>query len=82
MRDTIPVAQTSEDLCGSSRSFVGHGFTDFGKSTVRCHPDRSEGSAFSQIPRKMQIPRAKSALEMAKLEFFRSLFRRAVNDTK
>src|SRR6266478_2706310 len=44
-----------------------------GKSTLCCHPERSEGSAFSQIPGKMQIPRAKSTLGMTKLKFFRSL---------
>jgi hypothetical protein len=44
-----------------------------GKSGFSCHPERSEGSAFSQLPGKKQIPRANPALGMTVLEFFRSL---------
>jgi hypothetical protein len=43
-----------------------------------CHPERSEGSAFSRMPGKKQIPRANPALGMTILEFFRNLFSRAV----
>jgi hypothetical protein len=39
---------------------------------VCSHPERSEGSAFLQIPGKKQIPRANLALEMTVLEFYRS----------
>jgi hypothetical protein len=53
------------------------GFTGCGKSRLFCHPESSEGSAFSPTPRKKQIPRANPALGMTVLEFFRSLFSRA-----
>src|SRR5580704_7051989 len=62
--------------------FVVCGFRGCGKSIFCCHPERSEGSAFSQIPRKKQIPRAKSALGMTKLEFFRSLFSRDIQGSE
>jgi hypothetical protein len=39
---------------------------------------RSEGSAFSPIPRKKQTPRANRALGMTLLEFFRDLSSRDV----
>jgi len=47
-----------------------------GKSTFNCHPERSEGSAFSQMPGEKQTPRATSALGTTKSAFFRSLFSR------
>jgi hypothetical protein len=53
--------------------FVGHGVTGCGKSRLFCHPERSEGSAFSSTPGKKQIPRANPALGMTVLEFFSSL---------
>jgi hypothetical protein len=62
--------------------FVVCGFRGCGKSIFCCHPERSEGSAFSQIPRKKQIPRAKSALGMTKLQFFRSLFSGDCNNSE
>jgi hypothetical protein len=43
------------------------------KKVVYCHPERSEGSAFSPIAKKKQIPRANCALGMTLLEFFRNL---------
>jgi hypothetical protein len=43
------------------------------KSQQFCHPEGSEGSAFSFIPGKKQIPRANTALGMTILEFPRSL---------
>jgi hypothetical protein len=43
---------------------------DCGKSEFSCHLERSEGSAFSQLPGKKQIPRANPALGMTVLEFF------------
>jgi hypothetical protein len=51
------------------------GFTGCGKNGFICHPERSEGSAFSQPPGKKQIPQANPALGMTGLEFFRSLFK-------
>jgi len=56
--------------------FVGRGFTGRGKSRLFCHPERSEGSAFSPTSGKKQIPRANPALGMTVLEFFRILFSR------
>jgi glyoxylase-like metal-dependent hydrolase (beta-lactamase superfamily II) len=36
-----------------------------------CHPERSEGSAFSLCAEKKQIPRATAALGMTRFDFFR-----------
>jgi hypothetical protein len=73
-----PKTRKLKCLCDNCQIFVGHGFTGRGKSRQFCHPERSEGSAFSPTPGKKQIPRANPALGMTVLEFFRSLFSRAV----
>jgi hypothetical protein len=48
------------------------------KKTLRVIPSECGGSAFSLSRRRKQIPRAKPALGMTRLNFFRSLFIRAI----
>jgi hypothetical protein len=76
MFQTVPKPRREAALAAqASACATDHGdFTGCGKSGFSCHPERSEGSAFSQLLGKKQIPRANPALGMTVLEFFRSLF--------
>jgi hypothetical protein len=65
--------RSSPGLCGSRLQRLR-------KKVVSCHPEQSEGSAFSPIPRKKQIPRANCALGLTLMEFFRNQFSRDVQE--
>ena len=54
--------------------FGRHDFFGCGKITIRCHPERSEGSAFRKMPRKKHIPHSADSVRNDKKDFFRSLF--------
>ena len=61
---------TQWSLCGKIRSWEGHDFTGCGRITIRCHPGRSEGSAFRKMPRKKQIPHSADAVRNDKRRAF------------
>jgi hypothetical protein len=50
------------------------------KTQFCCHPERSEGSALSKMPRKKQIPRRLRRLGMTSLGIFQQAARRSKRD--